>query len=188
MLSPNFRIDSSHHLLTNGLLDAIDQIGTLKTITKGEAIVNADSGIDFFFFIKKGIFKTWKRTDEKEFILGFTFQGDVDGDPSVFLNSTKSQFSIEAVITSEVIVCKWIDLESFLQKEKYLLTVNYFLARYVSILQNRLIESIAVTAEDRYKDLIKWHVQHLDQIPVSDLARYLGITIQSLSRIRSAKF
>lgn len=188
MFSPDFKIESSKDASTKSLREAIAQIGVLKKIERGKVILSSVTVSDFFFVVKKGVFKTIKYIDRKEFILGFTFTGDIDGEPQALHGHSLSPFSVKAVVASEVLICRWHDLETFLQKEKYLHTVNYFLTQYIAVLQNRLIESIALTAEDRYKNLIQHHSQHLKQIPISDLARYLGITKQSLSRIRSKKF
>lgn len=187
MFSPDFKIESSKESSTASFREAIAQIGVLKKIERGKVMLSNATKSDFFFVVRKGVFKTVKYIDRKEFILGFTFSGDIDGEPQTLLGSL-TPFSVKAVVASEVLICRWHDLETFLQKEKYLVTVNYFLIQYIAILQNRLIESIALTAEDRYKNLIQHHSQHLKQIPISDLARYLGITKQSLSRIRSKKF
>lgn len=188
MFSPDFKIESSKDSSTASLREAIAQIGVLKIIERGKVILSNATISDFFFVVTKGVFKTVKYIDRKEFILGFTFPGDIDGEPQALLGHSLTPFSVKAVVASEVLICRWHDLETFLQKEKYLVTVNYFLIQYIAILQNRLIESIALTAEERYKNLIQHHAQHLKQIPISDLARYLGITKQSLSRIRSKKF
>ncbi len=146
-----------------------------------------DTTNDFFFYITKGIFKTVCRLNDREFILGFTFPGDVDADPASLLGASRTDFSIVAVASAEITVCRWHDLEQEMKKERYLATVNFFLARYVTVLQSRLIDSLATTAEDRYRDLVNTHAKHLNEIPVSDMAGYLGITKQSLSRIRNRR-
>ena len=188
MFTPNFHIDSSPHQLAVDFRNAVNQIGVLRSVEKSEVIIDSQTSAEFFFYVQDGIFKTTKKIGDREFVLGFTFPGDVDGDPGALLENTVSDFSMEAVTKSEVLLCRWKDLASLLQAEKYHLTVNYFLTKYVSVLQHRLIDAIAMTAEDRYKEMIAKQAQHLSQIPVSDLASFLGITKQSMSRIRSSKF
>ena len=50
--------------------------------------------------------------------------------------------------------------------------------------QNQQIESMTLTAEERYHNLMKEKPELLQRIPQKHIASYLGITPQSLSRIR----
>jgi CRP/FNR family transcriptional regulator, anaerobic regulatory protein len=188
MFTPNFNINNSKDKVARDFLSVINKIGKSKKIKKGELILDGSISADFFFYIKSGVFKTLKKVNDRNYILGFTFSGDVDGDFSTLYNHSKTEFSIEAIANSEVLICTWAELEAFLKSEQYLSIVNYFLVHYAAVIQNRLIESISITAEERYKSLIKNQPKHVDKIPIADLASYLGITRQSISRIRSSKF
>lgn len=188
MLSPEFNVDQTSDEFSKKLFGSIQQIGSERSVKAGEAIVIPEEPAPFFFYVKSGIFKTIKMLDEQAHILGFTFKGDLDGDPATLLEPPIQSFSIIALTDSEIICCRWNDLKENLGEENYLRVLNHFLIRYVHTLQNRLIESISVTAEQRYKDLITKHPKQILLIPQVDLASYLGITPQSLSRIRSAKF
>lgn len=50
--------------------------------------------------------------------------------------------------------------------------------------QNRQIENMTLTAEERYHNLMKNNPELLQRISQKNIASYLGITPQSLSRIR----
>jgi CRP/FNR family transcriptional regulator, anaerobic regulatory protein len=188
MLSPQFNVDHASDEFSKKLFTTIQQIGSTRIIKAGEAIVNTEITAPFFFYIKSGIFKTTKMLGQETHILGFTFKGDLDGDPATLLQPPIQVFNIIALIDSEIIYCTWKNLEESLGAEKYHLVFNHFLIRYVHTLQNRLIEAIALTAEQRYKNLIMLHPKQIAGIPLADLSAYLGITPQSLSRIRSSKF
>jgi len=51
--------------------------------------------------------------------------------------------------------------------------------------QQQQIDLLLKTAEERYMDLIKKHPKFILRIPQKHIASYLGITTQSLSRIRN---
>lgn len=58
------------------------------------------------------------------------------------------------------------------------------MANYISILENRVVEAISLTAEQRYKKmLLQPHLQ-VEKIPLFYIAAYLGISQERLSRIR----
>jgi CRP/FNR family transcriptional regulator, anaerobic regulatory protein len=50
--------------------------------------------------------------------------------------------------------------------------------------QNRIHASISYTAEERYQDLLKTHPGFLQRFPQNMIASYLGITPETLSRVR----
>lgn len=188
MISPEFNVDQTSDEFSKKLFGSIQQIGSARNVKAGEVIISPEVTAPFFFYVKSGIFKTIKMLGAQAHILGFTFKGDLDGDPATLLENPIQSFSIIALTDSEIICCNWKDLKENLGEVSYLRVLNHFLIRYVNTLQNRLIESIAVTAEQRYKDLISQHPKQIMSIPQADLASYLGITPQSLSRIRSTKF
>jgi CRP/FNR family transcriptional regulator, anaerobic regulatory protein len=188
VFTPSFHIDQESGDYSKGLLTALEKIGVPRHVEKSSCVMAPDTLFDFFFYIRSGIFKTVCELNERQVILGFTFPGDVDGDPASLIGQSKTNFSIVAVSDSNILMCRWKDLEQELSREKYLSTIKFFLARYTAILQNRVVESLAVTAEARYKRLVLQQPDHLNEIPISDLASYLGITRQSLSRIRNARW
>ncbi len=188
MLSPNFEINKSIDPHSTLLMQAIFKVGRKQIVKEDEIISTALATSSFFFYIQAGLFKTVKMLNNKPHIVGFTFSGDVDTDLTGLLSSSNYDYTIVALMESEVVTCTWENLELELGKEMYLTIVNHFLARYVNILQNRLIESIALSAEQRYRNLIEQHSIKIAEIPLADLSAYLGITPQSMSRIRSAKF
>ena len=53
--------------------------------------------------------------------------------------------------------------------------------------QNRILEKVSSTAEERYLDFAKRYPQLFNRIPHFHIASYLGITQESLSRIRVEK-
>lgn len=58
------------------------------------------------------------------------------------------------------------------------------MANYISILENRVIEVISLTAEQRYKKLLWQQPGVVEKISLSHIAAYPGITQERLSRIR----
>ncbi|MFZ5972932.1 MAG: Crp/Fnr family transcriptional regulator [Bacteroidota bacterium] len=187
VFTPHFRIDQREDTFSEALLNALEKVGTPRTVQRSTHVLSPTTANDFFFYIRRGIFKTVRQVNDRPVILGFTFPGDVDADITSLIGQTNSEFSIVAVTDADVLLCTWRVLEQALSREKYLATINHFLARYVTVLQNRIVEALAVTAEERYKQLVRQQAQHLNEIPISDMASYLGITKQSMSRIRSSR-
>lgn len=186
-----FRESISHNIdekYCNILLNALDQIGVIKQLKKGEEIIKTRSQCDYLFYVQEGGIKSCRIINNRECVMGFALKGDIECNFSGLVHNDVSECIIKAVASSCVLICKWSDLKRVLAQDKYLLVLNHFMMIYIKVLQSRMIATLASTAEDRYKSMIVNQSDKISQIPVSDLAAYLGVTKQSLSRIRRAKF
>lgn len=184
MLSPQFHISNITSSLDKDFFSIIQKIGKPKYVKKGQLIVRYGSFPSFFFFINSGVFKTYRKLNGVEFILGFTFQGDVDCCPVSLLSGTPNNFSIEAVTRGEILICELADFQKSCSSLEYYALLNAVLIKYLKVVEKRVLDSISLTAEERYKLLCEKQPDQVNQIPVKHIASYLGIKIESLSRIR----
>ena len=61
---------------------------------------------------------------------------------------------------------------------------NVLLHKHVSSLQRRITQLLGATAEERYVDFLKTYPNIFERVPQWMVASYLGITPESLSRVR----
>lgn len=184
MFSPGFLIDKSPDTLSKDFFSIVKSIGKPKKISKGKVVIRYGSHPSFFFFIVAGIFKTTVRIKNKDFILGFTFKGDIDCCPSSLLSGRPNNFNIEAISDGEILVCELKDFQRACSGDEYLTMVNIMLTNYLQVVEKRVIDAISLTAAERYKLLLEKHPVETKQIPLTNIAAYLGITLERLSRIR----
>ncbi len=184
MISPEFLYANIPEKQSKYFSSIIQKIGKEKKIKKGQTIIRYGSHPSFFFYIVKGVFKTSIKKNDKSYILGFTFTDDVDCCPTSLLKGLANNFAIEAVTDSKILVCELKDFQKACAAKKYTRITNNILANYVSILENRVVESLSLTAEQRYKKLLLVHPELIEEIPLFHIASYLGITQERLSRIR----
>ena len=187
MISPEFLFSNIPEKQSSYFLSIIHTIGKEKSIKKGETIIRNGSHPSFFFYIVSGAFKTSIKENDKAYILGFTFEGDLDCCPASLLKGTVNNFAIEAVLDSKVLICKLTDFQKACSPKKYSVITNNILTNYISILENRVIEIISLTAEQRYKKLLQQQPTVIKNIPLFHIAAFLGITQERLSRIRKKK-
>ena len=184
MISPEFLFGNISEKQSKYFLSIIHKIGKKRVLAKGETIIRRGSHPSFFFYILNGAFKTSITIHDHSFVLGFTLEGDIDCCPTSLLKNAINNFSIEAVHDSEVLICNLKDFQKACTPEKYNSITNNIMANYISILENRVIEVISLTAEQRYHDLLLKHPSLVAKIPLMHIAAYLGITQARLSRIR----
>ncbi len=186
MFSSDFEIDKFNSTITESkrFYEIIRKIGKPKRVIKGRQIIRAGTIATYFFFIEKGLFQSSKVINNKKYNLGFTFPGDIDCCPTSLLKGVGSNFSIEALENSEILVCELKDFKNECSEVEYLKIINGLLVFYLTVIEKRLIDAISLTAEVRYQHLLQSQPEKVMQIPIKLIAAYLGISTQSLSRIR----
>lgn len=184
MISPEFLYSNIHEKQSKYFFSVIQKIGKEKHIKKGETIIRNGTYSSFFFYIKNGAFKTSLIKNDKEYILGFTFEGDIDGCFTSLLKGTVNNFKIEAVLDSDIMICELKAFKNACNTDKYSSITSNIMLNYISILENRVIENLSLTAEERYKKLLLRQSSSIEEVPLFYIAAYLGITQERLSRIR----
>jgi CRP/FNR family transcriptional regulator, anaerobic regulatory protein len=184
MISPDLLFRNIPEKQSNYFLSVIKNIGKEKELKAGNTIIRYGSHPTFFFYIVRGAFITSIKKEDRPYVLGFTFKGDIDCCPSALLKGYNNNFEIKAILDSEILICNLQDFRDACSVQKYTSITTNILANYVSILENRVIESISLTAEERYKKLLSHQPKLVEEIPLLHIAAYLGITQERLSRIR----
>lgn len=139
-------------------------------------------------FIVKGSARTYL-VDEKgdEHILKLSVENWWLADFESYYHLTPSQYNIEALEDLELL------LVTNAQVEEFFLSMPAFAAMQEMIKQNyaianqrRLQAAISYTAKERYDDLVNTYPHFLDRFPQNMIASYLGISPETLSRIRKS--
>ena len=138
-------------------------------------------------FVEKGLLRSYT-IDEKgnEHILQFAMQGWWSGDLYSFLTGEPSEYNIEALEDSELLLITKESWDQLLKEvpafERYfrILIQNNLIAT-----QRRLMGTFSTTAEERYQKMLKEFPDVIQRVPLHMIASYLGVTRETLSRIRS---
>lgn len=184
MLSPGFHINRGTTMPEKQFFQRIKPISSPKFFKKGKTIIRQGAFPSFFFYIVSGIFKTYFTINGRQYIIGFTFAGDIDCCPSSLLSDKPNNFSIEAITDSEVLICDLKDFRNACTEQEYLMLINALLVKYLGVIESRMADSISLTAEQRYQQLLQLQPEEVKQIPLKSIAAYLGISLERLSRIR----
>ena len=137
-------------------------------------------------FIVAGAFRIFY-TDPKglEHVLYFGFKDWWVGDLGSFLSSTKSQLNVQALEDGYILAFNHADIEEiFTEVPKMERLFRVMAQRTLSVLQKRFFLTVSASAEDRYLDLLKRHPKIEQMVPQHQIASYLGILPESLSRLK----
>ena len=138
------------------------------------------------FFVEKGLMREYSIDEKgKEHLLQFASEGwFLTNIESVHFNRPSNYF-IQAMEDARVLL---ID-EDFLlrlsqQNKSFLEFNNKLLHIHILNLRKRITQLLSDTAEERYLDFVKSYPEMLLRVPQTVVASFLGITPESLSRIR----
>jgi CRP/FNR family transcriptional regulator, anaerobic regulatory protein len=127
---------------------------------------------------------------EKEVCLELCYENEFCGDYLSLLTQTATPIEIRALEKTEVVRIPFNRLIEFYQSQSELISerVGRMVAEYLYILkQNQLIDLQVLSAEERYNKLMERQKDVFRRTPLKHIASYLGITPESLSRIRKTR-
>ena len=137
-------------------------------------------------FVEVGMLRSYT-IDEKgtEHIMQFSPEGWWVADLSSYITGEPSPFNIEALEDAELLLlskASWDDLMNKFPKFEHYFRI--ILQNHLIATQKRLMQSITETAEEKYLRFIEMYPQCLQRVPQHMIASYLGITKETLSRLR----
>jgi len=173
------------------LLDEAEKAGlaarfTERKIKRRQFILQEGDVCKHYTYVAQGCFRKFY-VDEKgiERNLQFVAENDWVLEIDSFYNEVPSRVYVEAIEPSVVLQIKRPDLiflyQNTSKSDKYfrVMTENRFAQQ-----ENRILEAISSTAEERYLSFIKQYPNLLSRLPSTQIASYLGITPEFLSKIR----
>jgi len=157
-----------------------------KTVKKGEFILREGEIARYGTFVAKGFLRSYV-IDQKgrEHIIQFAPENWWISDKQGMGKEAPASFFIDALEDSELLM---IDLEGHF-------TLMKEVAAYAAVFQSgmqkrgaakdqRIVDTLTATAEERYNEFLDKYPSIAQRVPQHMLASYLGITPETLSRIR----
>jgi len=139
-----------------------------------------------YYFIVSGCFKMFAVDPSgKEHNLQFSAENDWISDLHSFYSEEPSRLYIEALEPSVVLQIQHEDLlYLFINYHKFDRNFRIITERKYINFQNRILQNISSTAEERYLSFVKQYPGLVNRVPNTQIASYLGITPEFLSKIR----
>ncbi|MEM0577386.1 Crp/Fnr family transcriptional regulator [Flavobacterium polysaccharolyticum] len=183
-----FRHFENYIKLNDGLKAALSNKISFVSFKKGEIIHHADKICTKSYFIQKGLFRIYFIKDGKEISEYFPAEGEWSNSPRSFRTRAIDIYYIDAIEDTEALCLDVDDLmflfESFPEMERY---ARLSMGTVFGHFMERITSMRFTTAKEKYNHFIKTYHDIHHRIPLGMIASYLGITQETLSRIRAEK-
>ena len=183
LLFDNF---NKHSRITPDEFMQIEQVLIKRFVKKRKNLLNEGDVCRYLYFVEKGALRSYTiDKDGNEHVIQLAIEDYWIADLSSFITQTSGTMTIEAIEDCEVLLLPNLELEQLYDTIPSLGTFfrKLYQRAYVH-LQARLHSSQSISAEERYLELIRMQPKIGARIPLTHIASYLGITRESLSRIR----
>ena len=165
----------------------LDKRTTARQIKRRQMILQENFVCKNYTFVVKGCFKMYS-VDEKgsEHNISFAVENEWIADLGSFYSEKPSKLFIEAIEPSLILQIEKQDLlYLFVNVSKFDRNFRVIIEEKFIELQNRLLQNISSNANQCYLDFLEQYPQLALRLPNTQIASYLGITPEFLSKIRS---
>lgn len=172
--------------LTEDEEDSLKKYFVPKKIRKRQYILNAGDKCNYLTFVEKGLLRSFS-TDNNghEHVMQFAMEGWWISDMASFLSGDDAIYNIEALEDSELLMLSLSSMDEMIERipamERYF---RLLMQSNVIALQRRIRVVQTMSAEQIYLKLMEVNPEILNRVPQQYIASYMGITPETLSRVR----
>lgn len=174
------------HNLDRDAQIALENHLSFDQMDKGELLLKTGQVCHRLYFIEQGAVRGYYYAEGKEITHWFGFETDIVTSFHSFIQQNPSVENIETIepLTAWSISRK--DLYALYDKHPSIERLGRLTCeKYYVRLEERYVNAHFKTALKRYQDLLNQSSHIIQRVPLGQIASYLGISQETLSRIRS---
>ena len=160
-----------------------------RTLRRKDFLLQEGGICRYKTFVSKGFLRTYRTTENgNEHIMQFSPENSWTTDPESYNNHTPTLYNIDALEYSEVVMWTKKDFDYLFDNIPELKVYSdKLISRNLYNTRQRVFSAISATAEEKYEDFIKTYPGIIARVPLHMVASFLGLSRETLSRIRHAQ-
>ena len=171
--------------LSESDIEAIREVFIPKKLRKRQYLLQEGEVCKHAAFVVKGALRQYSIDDKGvEHIVRLSIENWWATDRESYVMLTPSRYNIDAWEDSDLLLLTRADYLNRLSSIPAINEMTRKMDENFAIATQKRIDSISLSAEERYTELMKTNPEFLQRFPQHIIASYLGITKETLSRIR----
>lgn len=176
-------------VISDEIATKLENITIERKVTKGEIILPENSNKKEHIFVASGCLRSFYKTENgKEHTLQFAIKDWWISDYITLYTKNNSIVCIESLSHSKILVINHNEIEKlYIEYPQFEALQRRNFEKRIATLQKRILSLLTLNASEKYSQFINDYSVFEKVIPNYQIASYLGITPESLSRVRKER-
>jgi len=173
------------HPLTEGVIKFLKEHAYSCSFNKGELLLEEGQVCEHIYFIKKGVVRGFVKEGKREITTWITGEGEMVSSILTFEEKGSAIEIMQAIEDCEMLALTLVDLEKLYEQfPEFNIVSRKLLQKYYSDAEGRAFIARLTNAETKYKKFLTRYSHFANRVPLTYIASFLGITLETLSRVR----
>ena len=171
--------------LSEGIKDYFRKHTYSCSFRKGKLLLKAGEVCEHIYFIKKGAVRGFIKDGTKDITTWITAENEVVSSISSLDIREPAQENMQAIENCEMLALTYADFQDLYVKfPEFNIVARKLLQKYYQDAERRAFIARVTKAEKKYRLFLTRYGHLANRIPLKYIASFLGITLETLSRVR----
>jgi len=171
--------------LSEGIKDYFKNHSYACSFRKGKLLLKAGEICEHIYFIKKGVVRGFIKEGKKDITTWITAENEVVSSISALDVREPAFENMQAIETCELLALTYADFQDlYIKFPEFNIVARKVLQKYYQDAEGRAFIVRLTNAENKYQLFITRYGHLANRIPLKYIASFLGITLETLSRVR----
>ena len=173
------------HPLSAGIKDYFKKHSFTCFFRKGKLLLKTGQVCEEIYFIKKGAVRGFIKEGTKDITTWISVEGEVVSSISSLDKKEPAMENMQAIENCELLALTMEDFEDlYIKHPEFNIVARKLLQKYYQDAEGRAFIARITNAENKYRLFLTSYGHLANRIPLKYIASFLGITLETLSRVR----